>query len=116
MKLYTDNKGAWAGTQADAKHLGETYLDYETIDVPTDKPNLLAFLNKHNVGGVGFRVDALVDDDREMPAVKTHPQSCSANDLSSYDVRDVVLNCDKKHLGSALSSIVSRLHDMQEYV
>jgi hypothetical protein len=52
----------------------------------------------------------------EMVQQKTHPQSCSAMDLSSYDVRDVVLNCDKKHLGSALSSIVSRLHDMQEYV
>ena len=116
MKLYTDSKGRWAGTQSDAKHFGKSYVDYETVDVPTDKPNLLAFLNKHSVGGDGFRVDALVDDDWEMPAAKTHPQSCSANDLSAYDVRDVVLNCDKKHLGSALGSIVSRLYDMQEYV
>lgn len=111
MKLYTNWHGAWAGTQADAKHFGETYLDYKTIDVPTDKPNLLAFLNKHNVGAA----DA-VSAQMEMVQQKTHPQSCSAMDLSSYDVRDVVLNCDKKHLGSALSSIISRLHDMQEYV
>ena len=113
MKLYTDSKGRWAGTQSDAKQFGKFYGDYETIDVPTDKPNLLAFLNKHSVGGDGFRVDALVDDDWEMPAVKTHPQSCSANP-NVYDVRDAVLNCDRKHLGSALAAIISRLHDEVE--
>ena len=56
MKLYTDNKGRWAGTQSDAKQIGA----FEQIEVPTDKPTLLEFLNKHSVGGDGFRVDALV--------------------------------------------------------
>ena len=111
MKLYTDNKGRWAGTQADAKQLGA----FEQIEVPTDKPNLLEFLNKHSVGGDGFRVDALVDDDWEMPPVKTHPQSCSANP-NLWDVQDAVLNCDRKHLAAALGAIISRLHDEMEDV
>ncbi len=46
MKLYTDNQGRWAGTQADAKKFGE----FEQIEVPTDKPTLLKFLNEYQVG------------------------------------------------------------------
>jgi len=46
MKLYTDNQGRWAGTQADAKKFGE----FEQVEVPTDKPTLLEFLNAHKVG------------------------------------------------------------------
>lgn len=109
MRLYTDNNGRWAGTQADAKEFGK----FDQVEVPTDKPTLLEFLNKHNVGGDGFRIDALVDDDWEMPPVKTHPQSCSANP-NVYDVKDAVLNCDRKHLGTALAAIITRLYDEVE--
>ena len=42
MRLYTNNKGEWAGTQADAKKLGS----FELVEVPTDKPTLLQFLNE----------------------------------------------------------------------
>lgn len=109
MKLYTNNKGQWAGTQADAKQLGA----FEQVEVPTDKPSLLEFLNKHSVGGDEFRVDALIDDDWKMPPAKTHPLSCSANP-NLWDVRDAVLNCDRKHLGAALGAIISRLYDEVE--
>lgn len=109
MRLYTDNNGRWAGTQADAKEFGK----FDQVEVPTDKPNLLEFLNKHSVGGDGFRIDALVDDDWEMPPAKTHPQSCSANP-NVYDVKDAVLNCDRKHLGTALAAIITRLYDEVE--
>ena len=40
MKLYVNNKGQWAGTQAEAKKIGA-----KVTEVPTDKPGLLAFLN-----------------------------------------------------------------------
>ena len=114
MRLYTDNQGNWAGTQADAKQFGE----YEHVDVPTDKPTLLEFLNKHSVGAY---VDAAVLDyvdaleDFGPAPTKTHPLSCSANP-NVYDVRDAVLNCDLKDLGAALAAIISRLHDEMEKV
>ena len=109
MRLYTDNKGRWAGTQSDAKQ----FDTFEQVEVPTDKPTLLEFLNKHSVGGDGFRIDALVDDEWEMPAEKTNPLSCSANP-KLWDVRDAVLNCDRKHVAAALGAIISRLHDEVE--
>ena len=48
MKLYTNNKGEWAGTQADARKRFKN--DMRIIEVPTDKPSLLAFLNENQVG------------------------------------------------------------------
>jgi hypothetical protein len=120
MRLYYDQKGNWAGTQADAKKaFGK---DWWEIDVPTSKAELLDFLNLHNcltdLNTVQFPPDEpqpFGDKIRTMMEDKSHPQSCSANteyrDPSAYDVRDVVLNCDRKHLGSALGAIISRLHD-----
>ena len=112
VRLYTDNKGRWAGTQSDAKQFGA----FEQVEVPTDKPTLLEFLNAHRVGAqmddaVVDYVDAL-EDFGPAPA-KIHPLSCSANP-NAYDVRDAVLNCERKHLGSALAAIISRLHDEVE--
>ena len=41
MRLYISKNNQWTGTQSDAKALGS----YEQIEVPTDKPGLIAFLN-----------------------------------------------------------------------
>ena len=103
MRLYTNNKGEWVGTQADAKKLGS----FELVEVPTDKPTLLQFLNEYQVGGSDV-ISAQMEMVQQQPR---HPLSCSANDVSSYDVRDVVLNCPKQHLGNALAAIISRLND-----
>jgi len=43
MRLYRTAAGQWAGTQADARALAGKAWD--EVDVPTDKPGLLAFLN-----------------------------------------------------------------------
>lgn len=48
MKLYTNNQGEWAGTQADARKRFKN--DMRIVEVPTDKPSLLAFLNENQVG------------------------------------------------------------------
>ena len=42
MRLYTNTKAEWFGTQADAKAAGAKWWE---VNVPTDKPNLIAFLN-----------------------------------------------------------------------
>lgn len=48
MKLYTNNQGEWAGTQADARKRFKNAM--KIVEVPTDKPSLLAFLNENQVG------------------------------------------------------------------
>ena len=106
MRLYTDSKGRWAGTQSDAKQFGA----FEQVEVPTDKATLLEFLNEYQVGAAD-----VISAQMEMVQQKAHPMSSSA-DPNAYDVRDAVLNCGREHLGSALGAIVSRLHDEMEEV
>lgn len=120
MRLYYDQKGNWAGTQADAKKaFGK---DWWEIDVPTSKAEMIEFLDRHNcLRDPNLKEDLsfgpiVIEDD----GVEAHPQSCSANheyrEPNRYDVNDVVLNCDRKHLGMALGAIISRLHDELEEV
>ena len=103
MKLYTNNSGEWAGTQADAKrNFGK---DMAILEVTTDKPTLLQFLNEYQVGGSDV-----------VAAIQQHsPPSSSYSAIpGNYDVRDAVKNCDRQHLGQALASIISRLYDEME--
>ena len=121
MRLYYDQKGNWAGTQADAKKaFGK---DWWEIDVPTSKAEMIEFLDRHNClrdPNLKHKSDEEQYWDKLETDVKSHPQSCSANheyrDPNAYDVKDVVLNCDRNHLGSALAAIISRLHDELEEV
>ena len=48
MQLYCNSKGQWSGTQADAKKLKRENngLEFQAVNVPTDKKGLLDFLNK----------------------------------------------------------------------
>ena len=50
MRLYKNSNGVWAGTQADARKM--CGKDYTEVDVPTDKPSLLKFLNLNQVGSL----------------------------------------------------------------
>jgi len=69
MKLYTNSKGEWAGTQADArKQLGK---DRRTVEVPVDKANLMAFLNDNKVGA------KLVSQDTPKPNAEPTPEILS---------------------------------------
>jgi hypothetical protein len=46
MNLYRSLGHIWTGTQADARAANNGDKDFEHIDVPTDKPSLLQFLNE----------------------------------------------------------------------
>ena len=49
MNLYRSLGHKWTGTQADARAANNGDKNFEHIDVPTDKPGLLAFLNTFDV-------------------------------------------------------------------
>ena len=52
MKLYQSPDGTWTGTQADAKaHARDNATTWKEVEVPVDKAGLMAFLNRHKVGG-----------------------------------------------------------------
>jgi len=64
MRLYRTEIGQWAGTQADARKFAATHgVDWEQVEVPTDKPGLLAWLN--NMAAGNGPNDTMIDDGDE---------------------------------------------------
>lgn len=70
MKLYYIESAPlalrWQGTQADAKKQGA----YELVEVPTDKPGLLVFLNaiEFKYRSYGAQPDPISDEQRQLTA------------------------------------------------
>jgi len=74
MNLYRTASGSWAGTQVDARIAAKDDGGrYVAVDVPTDKPSLLAFLNLHRVGAPVERTERL-----EAPPVAPTPPASPA--------------------------------------
>ena len=68
MKLYTNNNGEWAGTQAEAKkNWGKAA---STAEVPTIKQELIDFLNENNVGSSSPASTTANSDTVEAVAIK----------------------------------------------
>jgi len=74
MRLYTNIRAEWFGTQADAKAAGSEWWE---VNVPTDKPNLIRFLS--GMSGVTNSVDLTPDTPTAAPVAhqstltKPHP-------------------------------------------
>jgi len=122
MKLYTDWHGNWVGTQAEAKDLKRCFQ----ADVPTNKPNLLAFLSEHQVGAVieetlierkhhtAARATALQQPlvIEEQPQEQQRSNSrWSAKDLNGFDIRDIAQEASLKDLTFAMSVYLNRLNE-----
>ena len=102
MKLYTDNKGQWVGTQADAKKLGK----FTNPDIPVDKKGLLDFLNTNKVG------TTMSESEPVQIIKKPDNKKLKSGTWDAYNkVRDYLETCSAKELNTALSIITNRLHD-----
>jgi len=115
MRLYTTPAGKWAGTQADAKKLG----DFCEAEVPTMKADLLAFLNDHQVVfGVYTALDCGTPLEPTEPAKPIEPAKPRPMKGGSWDEYNAIRNhletCDAKALNTALTIITGRLGDLLE--
>ena len=74
MKLYTNKRGDWAGTQATARKLEGSYIG---VDVPVSKADLLVFLNDNKVSA------STTTDNNPPPSPKDNPELLS-HDAASW--------------------------------
>lgn len=64
MRLYTNNHGDWVGTQSEArKQFGK---ERRTVEVPTDKANLMAYLNLNRVGAMAVQATPSAEPTPEL--------------------------------------------------
>jgi hypothetical protein len=111
MKLYTDNKGQWVGTQLDAKKaLGKG--NFKEVDVPTAKAQLLEFLNSYRV-----RPQSPQDLERDsvkfdMPQINKPSPFVKKHDWQT--IRECAEEASLKDLGVAVAVIMNRIDEAAE--
>jgi hypothetical protein len=125
MKLYTDGIGNWLGTQADAKReMGDG--GYTFAEVPTDKPNLLRFLNDHDVRteSADFGTE-LTGEPTDLSAInypgggtpliaEREPQQLSEENLrklTKWKIGEIASRCDLKDLTHAVAVFCHRIDE-----
>jgi len=123
MRLYTDGIGNWLGTQADAKReMGEG--GYTLVEVPTDKPNLLKFLNDRDVctesADFGTQATDEPTDSSEfdypgggIPLIaEREPQQLSEENLkklTKWKIAEIARECDLADLTHAVAVFCARI-------
>tara|TARA_R110002095_G_scaffold208520_1_gene194283 strand:+ start:146 stop:454 length:309 start_codon:yes stop_codon:yes gene_type:complete len=100
MKLYTNNKGDWAGTQSDARK--QFKKDRTTVEVPTDKPNLMAFLNRNKVGS-NLQTPPSGNDSEDLNKIATSWVAWALDTLNRGDISE-----SKKMLETGLKAQYDR--------
>ena len=99
MRLYRTAAGAWAGNQADARALAGR--DWTEIDVPTDKPGLLAWLNA-NTGSAPVADCEPDDAPPPAPAPRVANEDCPKCCLSPRAAETLAQGDDVEALGDFL--------------
>ena len=116
MKLYRNTNGQWFGTQADAKAAG---ADWQMVNVPTDKPNLLQWLNmgapfEHDLCDAEEKISSHLLKSEPLPVtVKT---SNITKPHAWQTIRECAEQADLKDLGVALAVLMNRLEDVADNV
>lgn len=100
MKLYTNDKGEWFGTQALAK---QRSYHWWPVEVPTDKPSLIEWLNNRDER-------KMVD---EPPKVET-PYIGNDKQHPWQSVREMAEQASLRDLGVALAVVMNRLEEAAE--
>jgi hypothetical protein len=109
MKLYTNDNGEWFGTQALAK---QRSYHWWPVDVPTDKPSLIEWLNYNSVTS---KTSIKFDEN----AMAVHPKveaSHTSNDKKHpwQSVREMAEQASLRDLGVALAVVMNRLEEAAE--
>ena len=110
MRLYMNKQGEWVGTQAEAKK-----IKADMVEVPTDKPNLLKWLNTFT-GAIDDAAKEVIDNVSEANN-KSNPGTV-ARKPHKYDfwdnIRDVAENCSLTDFNVALAVFMDRVHDIAD--
>lgn len=102
MRLYTNMKAEWFGTQADAKAAG---VEWWEVNVPTDKPNLLKFLSGKSYGEPSPETPTEAPTVHQSKTMRQHPWQ---------SVREMAERATLKDLGVVLAVIMNRMDELAD--
>ena len=106
MRLYLTSTGEWTGNQSDAAGLvranGGTW---EQVDVPTDKPGLIAWLTDQ-----WARFAIVPEPSPPMPTTGADAQR--TENLRRISVEEEIQNCDLPRLAVLAENVAWRFHEL----
>jgi len=105
MRLYTTPKEQCAVSQAYVKKLG-AYVEY---DVPTNKADLLVFLNKYKVNDYAYQGYSAPLEENPQPAIIR--DVATVKESSWTNIRRVAEEASLKDLTTAMVIIMTRIDD-----
>lgn len=100
MKLYVNPEGKWVGTQAEAKNIGA-----KLVEVPTDKPSLIKFLNTLELPSDNNKVKAETTTTLKQPTLRPHPWQT---------IRECAQKASIKDLTVALAVFMDRVDELAD--
>jgi len=101
MRLYMNKQGEWVGTQAEAKKISASM-----VDVPTDKPNLLKWLNTFT-GAIDVAAKEVIDS---KPKTRTVTQKAHAWET----IRECAQKASIDDMTVALAVYMDRVQDIAD--
>ena len=108
MRLYMNKQGEWVGTQAEAKKIGATM-----VDVPTDKPNLLKWLNTFT-GKIDLAEIPPLDAAKEDAENKTKPGGVTLKAHRWDTIRECAEKATIDDMTVALAVYMDRVLDIAD--
>lgn len=104
MKLYTNDRGQWFGTQALAK---QRSYHWWPVDVPTDKPSLIEWLNNRDER-------KMVDEPPKVETSEPVYQSKLTKPHPWQSIREMAEQASLRDLGVVLAVVMNRLEEAAE--
>jgi hypothetical protein len=101
MRLYMNKQGEWVGTQAEAKKISASM-----VDVPTDKPNLLKWLNTFT--------GAIDDAAKEVMQDKPNPGRVTQKAHAWETIRECAQKASIDDMTVALAILMDRVQDIAD--
>ena len=108
MRLYMNKQGEWVGTQAEAKKIGANM-----VEVPTDKPNLLKWLNTFT-GKIDLAEIPPLDAAKEDAENKTKPGGVTLKAHAWDTIRECAEKATINDMTVALTVYMDRVLDIAD--
>lgn len=107
MRLYRTDTGQWTGKQSDAAALARASGGtWEQVDVPTDKPSLIAWLTDQ---WARFSMSA---EPSALKAAPTDADAQRAESLRRISIEEEIQSCDLPRLAVLAENVAWRFHEL----
>jgi hypothetical protein len=110
VKLYLSKGWIWTGTQADARAAADGTDDWEPVEVPVAKPDLLKFLNDRSAPPEDDELPLVIPDEGDDLPVEIKRKSVP--DSAPEALYEKIMASEGSEFAMAMEAALSRLNEL----